>query len=613
MSGTDTKTELNGIICMYKPKGFTSFDVIAKLRGILKMKRLGHGGTLDPMAEGVLPVFVGRAAMACDMLPDHDKVYEGGFKLGLSTDTQDITGTVTEERGYSRISREEIGSALENFRGDIMQIPPMYSAVSVDGKRLYELARQNITVERSPRPITVYSLELTEYDEEKGEGKLIISCSKGTYIRTLISDIGELLGTGAVMTSLVRTRACEFDMSDCTTFEQLQAEADRNGDLTRFLLPIDKVFGYLPSVYLTPGEERLYRNGIQLETKRICCRHESGRVRVCGSDGFIGTAEITAGRENGARILKSEKTFVLPKKDMNYKGGYAVALGIFDGVHRGHRSVIGETVRLAEELDLKAAVFTFRTDSVSEGGKVLRRSCLMSEEEKEFRIRDIGAEYIFSPPFSELKDMSAEDFVRIVLRNRMGAKAVVCGEDFRCGRGASCDAVQLYELCRKYGITLKTVPPVPDENGEKISSGRIRKLIAEGDISEAARLMGTGYVFRSKVINGRRLGRTLGFPTINQHIPRYMQLPRFGVYAARVEISGRSYDGLANVGVKPTVTDSGDILCETYIFDFDEDIYGLDVRTELLKFIREERKFSSKQELKAQVLSDIDKIKQELK
>lgn len=139
MSVTDTKAELNGIICMYKPKGFTSFDVIAKLRGILKMKRLGHGGTLDPMAEGVLPVFAGRAAMACEMLPDHDKVYEGGFKLGLSTDTQDITGTITEEKGYSRLSREEIEAALGSFRGDIMQIPPMYSAVSVNGKRLYEL------------------------------------------------------------------------------------------------------------------------------------------------------------------------------------------------------------------------------------------------------------------------------------------------------------------------------------------------------------------------------------------------------------------------------------------------------------------------------------------
>lgn len=607
MSVTDTKAELNGIICMYKPKGFTSFDVIAKLRGILKMKRLGHGGTLDPMAEGVLPVFAGRAAMACEMLPDHDKVYEGGFKLGLSTDTQDITGTITEEKGYSRLSREEIEAALGSFRGDIMQIPPMYSAVSVNGKRLYELARQNITVERKPRPITVYSLELIEYDEEKGEGKLMISCSKGTYIRTLISDIGELLGTGAVMTSLVRTRACGFDISDCVTFEQLQAEVDRNGDFTRFVLPIEKVFRYLPQVYLTPEEERLYRNGIRLETKRICCSVEGGRVRVYGSSGFIGTAEITA-----EHILRSEKTFVLPKNDESYKGGYAVALGIFDGVHRGHRAVIGETVRLAEELGLKAAVFTFRTDSVSEGGKVLERSCLMSEEEKERRLREIGAEYIFSPPFSELKDMSAEDFVRIVLRNRMRAQAVICGEDFRCGKGASCDVKRLEELCRKYGITLKKVPPVPDENGEKISSGRIRRLIAEGDISEAQRLTGTGYVFRARVINGRRLGRVLGFPTINQHIPSYMQLPRFGVYAARVEIFGRSYNGLANVGVKPTVTDSGDILCETYIFDFDEDIYGLDVRTELLKFIRDEKKFSSEAELKAQVLSDIDKIKQEL-
>ena len=157
--------ELNGIICMRKPKGFTSFDVIAKMRGILKLKRLGHAGTLDPMAEGVLPVFAGRATMACDMLPDHDKIYRGGFKLGLVTDTQDITGNVTEEKGYTPVSREEIETVIADFRGNIMQIPPMYSAVSVNGQRLYDLARQNITVEREPRPITVYRLELLSFDD----------------------------------------------------------------------------------------------------------------------------------------------------------------------------------------------------------------------------------------------------------------------------------------------------------------------------------------------------------------------------------------------------------------------------------------------------------------
>ena len=211
-------SELNGIICVYKPVGFTSFDVIAKMRGILKMKKLGHAGTLDPMAEGVLPVFAGCATKACDMLPDHDKVYRAGFRLGVTTDTQDSSGTVISEND-TPVYKDGLISAAECFRGDIMQLPPMYSAVSVNGKRLYELARQGKTVEREPRPITVYSLDIKEYDEQTRSGVMEISCSKGTYIRTLINDIGDKLGCGGIMTSLVRTAACGFTLDDCVTIE----------------------------------------------------------------------------------------------------------------------------------------------------------------------------------------------------------------------------------------------------------------------------------------------------------------------------------------------------------------------------------------------------------
>ena len=166
---------------MNKPAGFTSFDVIAKMRGVLKIKRLGHAGTLDPMATGVLPVFVGKATKACDILPDHDKTYEAGFKLGVTTDTQDSTGMVQTERSASSVTEEMLLNLLFSFRGDIMQIPPMYSAVSVNGRRLYDLARQGIEVEREARPITVYELELLDYDSTENTGKLRISCSKGTY------------------------------------------------------------------------------------------------------------------------------------------------------------------------------------------------------------------------------------------------------------------------------------------------------------------------------------------------------------------------------------------------------------------------------------------------
>lgn len=306
MAGVTSGAELCGIICVNKPAGFTSFDVIAKMRGILKMKRLGHAGTLDPMATGVLPVFAGRAAKACDILPDHDKTYRAGFRLGVTTDTQDSTGTVLSESDTA-VSAERLLSALEGFRGNIEQIPPMYSAVSVGGKRLYELARKGETVERPARTVTVYSLELSDYDEAVRSGTLEVSCSKGTYIRTLISDIGDALGSGGIMTSLVRTRACGFSLEDCVTLEQLQRTAEGDGDFLRYLKPVEDVFSDFPALNLKGAQERMYRNGVKLDLSRIRVPAKAERLRVYGESGFIGTAVPDA--ENG--ILKVEKNFYL--------------------------------------------------------------------------------------------------------------------------------------------------------------------------------------------------------------------------------------------------------------------------------------------------------------
>lgn len=280
--------ELNGIICVNKPQDFTSFDVIAKMRGILKLRRLGHAGTLDPMATGVLPVFVGRATKACDIIPDHDKTYKAGFMLGFVSDTQDSSGTLQKKGSPEGISASDIEAVLDGFRGDIMQIPPMYSAVTVNGQRLYDLARKGIEVEREPRPVTVYSLVMTEFDEKKSEGIFEISCSKGTYIRTIISDIGDKLGCGAVMTSLVRTAACGFSLDECVNLEQLQENAEKGFSAEKYLLPIEKVFVDYPDVKLNPHQEKLYRNGVKLDMNRMYISKD-GIYRVFGAEGgFIG-------------------------------------------------------------------------------------------------------------------------------------------------------------------------------------------------------------------------------------------------------------------------------------------------------------------------------------
>lgn len=294
---------MNGILCVNKPQDFTSFDVVAKLRGILKIKRLGHGGTLDPMATGVLPVFVGTSTKACDIMPDNTKSYRAGFRLGQSADTQDITGKILAESDMS-VSKELLLDTIPLFTGKIMQIPPMYSAVQVNGKRLYDLARQGIEVERTPREIQVDGLSLEEYDPETREGVLSIYCSKGTYIRTIISDIGEKIGCGGIMTSLVRTSSSGFTLADCYTFEEIQ-KAREEDRLEELILPVERVFEKLPKLKLGEAQTRMYRNGVKLLLARVYnIREGEDTYAVYGNDGaFIGTAY--ADRENN--VLKVAK------------------------------------------------------------------------------------------------------------------------------------------------------------------------------------------------------------------------------------------------------------------------------------------------------------------
>ncbi len=295
---------MNGILCINKPQDFTSFDVVAKLRGILGMKRLGHSGTLDPMATGVLPVFVGTATKACDIMPDNSKSYRAGFRLGQTSDTQDVTGKILTVSDKS-VSRDSILEILPELTGNIMQLPPMYSAVQINGKRLYDLARQGIEVERQPREIEVNSLKLSVYDEDTRTGFLEIDCGKGTYIRTIINDIGEKLGCGGIMTSLVRTSASGFTLDDCYTFEQIQQARDENR-LENLILPIERVFNSLPKLRLGEVQTRLYRNGVKLDLSRIHnIKTDCNLYSVYGFDGaFIGTA--LAEHENGVlRIGKN--------------------------------------------------------------------------------------------------------------------------------------------------------------------------------------------------------------------------------------------------------------------------------------------------------------------
>ena len=302
---------MNGIICIDKPQGFTSFDVIGKLRGILKMRRLGHSGTLDPMATGVLPVFVGFATKACGILPDDRKAYVADFRLGQVSDTLDSTGTILEEHDATGITEAQVQQALPQFVGDIMQIPPMYSAVSVNGKRLYELARQGKTVERKARQVHVDSITLTAFDERTHEGTLEIHCGTGVYVRTILHDLGQILGCGAVMTQLRRTMSGGLPIEKCLTFAEIQTLAEE-GRLSEALIPIEEVFASLPRLVLNEKQTLHYRNGVKLGLSQFKRQlTDAQQYAVYGTpDGFLGTAVIDTEQD----CLRVERNLCAPKE-----------------------------------------------------------------------------------------------------------------------------------------------------------------------------------------------------------------------------------------------------------------------------------------------------------
>lgn len=238
---------MHGVLNIYKEKGYTSHDVVAKLRGIVGQKKIGHTGTLDPDAVGVLPVCLGKATKLCDMLTDKNKTYETVMLLGKVTDTQDVSGEVLEEKETSHLTEEVVRNTVMSFVGDYMQVPPMYSALKVNGKKLYELAREGVEIERKARPVSILDIQIKVIDLPRV--RMEVSCSKGTYIRTLCHDIGMKLGCGACMEELIRTKVSRFEIKDSLTLAQVQ-ELKEEGKLNEILVPIDEMFANYEAVTL---------------------------------------------------------------------------------------------------------------------------------------------------------------------------------------------------------------------------------------------------------------------------------------------------------------------------------------------------------------------------
>lgn len=295
---------MTGIICVKKEKDITSFGVVAKLRGITKERKAGHTGTLDPMATGVLPVMFGGATRFLNFLPDSDKGYRATFKLGMTTDTLDITGEVTSQSEVA-VTVDDVKRVMCDFVGVIDQIPPMYSAKSVDGVRLYDLAREGKTVEREACKVEIKELELVAFDETEHTYQIEVLCSKGTYIRSLIDDIGSALGCGAVMTELCRTKAMGFDLSDCVSLAELQEMKDSGKGFDGVLIDIERMFDCYKKVRVSHAQSTRFFNGGALDMSRVRASIEQNEICTVYSDKneFLGLGQRQGDELKVLRIL----------------------------------------------------------------------------------------------------------------------------------------------------------------------------------------------------------------------------------------------------------------------------------------------------------------------
>ena len=273
--------EYQGIIVIRKEKGFTSHDVVAKLRGILHMKKIGHTGTLDPDAVGVLPVALGKGTKLVDLITDKEKTYEAVLHLGITTDTQDMSGTVLEEKPVNA-TEEQVRETIAGFVGEQLQIPPLSSALKINGKKLYELAREGKTVERKARPVCFYQIEVL--DIQLPVVQIRVTCSKGTYIRTLCHDIGQKLGCGGCMEQLLRTRVGRFSLEESHTLSEVE-QAVSEGNVCKWIYPVENVLAEYPKIQADSYGDRLLQNGNPLSENLVDEQHKEGWVRMYASNG----------------------------------------------------------------------------------------------------------------------------------------------------------------------------------------------------------------------------------------------------------------------------------------------------------------------------------------
>lgn len=600
---------VNGIINVHKEKGFTSHDVVAKLRGIVGQKKIGHTGTLDPDATGVLPVCLGKGTKLCDLLTDKDKTYEAILLLGQATDTQDTTGSILHSEDTSHLTPESVSQAILSFIGEYNQIPPMYSALKVNGKKLYELAREGKVIERQARPVVIKDIEILEINLPRV--RMSVTCSKGTYIRTLCHDIGLQLNNYGCMENLIRTRVSSFDLEHSYTLGELQELKDKN-QLLSAVQTIQSVFPEYEKFYLPIHLEFLALNGNPLPVSS-CNQIKNWEedqgilVYLCDLE-FLGLYQY----KKETQTLKLKQLFLdvpVYKQEKQINQPTVLTLGKFDGLHIGHQSLIDTVLALVSE-ESESLICSIEAPFGTEDSSTQK---ILGIEEKLAQLPEAIDHKVNLYLTDTIKSMSAKEFIKEVLVHKFKARHIVVGENFKFGQGKTGDGNTLARYAQEYGYTLHVLPQVRGNMQQRtmskenkiVSSTYIKEEIKKGNMEEVSLLLGYHYYVTATVIKGNQLGRTIGFPTMNLKIPTYKITPPRGVYVARITIDGRSYQGIANVGCKPTVSKSEQVLLEVHVLDYKEDTYGKVIKVELLRYIRGEEKFSSINSLKEQISRDI--------
>ena len=537
---------MDGIINVNKEAGMTSFDVLRALKKILYEKKMGHAGTLDPMAEGVLLVCVGKATKLVDSLMSEVKVYRAELVLGVETDTEDSTGKrLSEEKKY--VTKEEVLSAFHSLLGKREQIPPMYSAKKVGGKRLYSMAREGIVIERKPSPIAIFSIELLSLTEPEPFDGLSclekhqriafrVKCSKGTYIRTLCTEIGEKLGTKACMSALTREEVGEFHLKESKTLSEIE-QYIKEGALSSFLKPA--LYSKVPTV-LTFGKF----DGVHLGHQKIF----SSVFRIGVEEG-LKPAVLSFTMEKESFFLQGRKEMLSTEdehftrlKNVGFQEVYLYPLTI-------------EAARMSPEDFVRIILI-----------EALKVKHLVVGTDCSFGYQGAG---------------NVE-----LLKNLQGKY------------GFSLTVVD------------KVLTKSPSGEEVEISSSYIRKALEEGRVEEAAALLGRPYSINGTVVHGKAIGRSLSFPTANIFPKEGKLIPKEGVYYTKVMVLGEEYDAMTNIGRNPSISAENPLTIESHLLNFDKEIYGEKIRISFLQRIREQKRFPSLDALKAQLKVDLFMVEQ---